>query len=135
MSGFDYYGAGAEEMTAEQLNALDEVHGKMTHDIADAHLTGNKFRAEQVAGYRRTVSEGLSGGDPAVEPAAADLYGYDRNDREDLEDRRRELTHELHEAVANKDSSRAERLDRERNEYTDELYGNGDIVGAGGRSL
>ena len=39
MSGFDYYGGGAKEMTTEQLNALDEVHGKMTHDIADAHLT------------------------------------------------------------------------------------------------
>ena len=135
MSGMDYYDDGAEEMTAEQLNALDQLHGKMAHDIAEAHLTNDKSRAESLAGYRRMVSDGLSGGEPAEEPAAADHYGYGRGDRDALEDRRTELTRELHDAVANKDSCRAGRLDRDRNELTEELYGNGEIVGAGGRSL
>ena len=135
MSGMDYYNDGAEELSAEQRNALDQLHSKIAHDIAEAHLTNDKPRAEQLAGYRRVVSDGLSGSKPAVEPAAVDLYGYGRDEREALEDRRTELTRELHDAVANKDSYRAERLDRERNELTEDLYGNGAVVGADGRSL
>jgi hypothetical protein len=87
------------------------------------------------------VSDGLS-----AEPFAAEAPGdsrenaaalVEREEREALEDRREELTRELHDAVAQKDSyrARAGRLDRERGDLTEELYGNGDIVGAGGRSL
>lgn len=135
MSDLDYHDGGAGDLTADQRDALNQLHARITHDIAEAHLTGDKARVEQVVDYRRTVSEGLSGGDLAGEPAVADLHGYERADREDLEDRRAELTRELHEAVAQKDSYRAGRLDRERGDLTEELYGNGEIVGAGGRSL
>lgn len=135
MSELDYHDGGGGDLTADQRDALNQLHARITHDIAEAHLTGDKARVEQVVDYRRTVSEGLSGGDLAGEPAVADLHGYERADREDLEDRRAELTRELHEAVAQKDSYRAGRLDRERGDLTEELYGNGEIVGAGGRSL
>jgi hypothetical protein len=142
MSGRDDYeddDNGGEELTADQRDALDQLHARMTHEIAEAHLTGDKDQAEETAGYRRMVSDGLS-----VEPFVAEAPRdsgenaaalVERADREDLEDRRAELTRELHEAVANKDSRRAGRLDRERGDLTEELYGNGDIVGAGGRSL
>ena len=135
MSGLHYYDDDGDKLSAEQLDALDQLHGRMAHDIAEAHLTGDKSRAELLAGYRHLVSDGLSGDDQAMEPAAADIHGYGRDEREALEDRREELTRELHEAVANKESYRAERLDRERNELTEDLYGNGEIVGAAGRSL
>ena len=145
MSELDYHDGGAGDLTADQRDALNQLHARITHDIAEAHLTGDKARVEQVVEYRRVVSDRLSGGvsagDAASDSAAADLHDYDRadhndrNDREDLEDRRAELTRDLHEAVANKDSRRAGRLDRERGDLTEELYGNGDIVGAGGRSL
>ena len=135
MSGIDPYDDEAPELTADQRDALDQLHGWMAHQIAEAHLTNDKPRAETLAGHRSTVSEGLSGGGPVAEVTDADYYGYGPDDREALADRRAALTRELHEAVAQKDSYRAGRLDRERSELTGELYGNGAIVGAGGRAL
>ncbi len=131
MNGMDHYEDGTEDLTAEQRGALDQLHGWMAHQIAEAHLTNDKPLAEELADYRRLVSAGLS----AEPSAAADSAPAERDGREALEDRREALTRELHEAVSNKDSYRAGRLDRERNELTEDLYGNGDIVGAGSRSL
>lgn len=131
MNGIDFYDDGAKDLTADQRDALGQLHGRIAHDIAEAHLTGDKARADEMAGYRRMVSDGLSA-DPFV---AADPAPLERDERDALEDRREELTRELHEAVASKDSYRAGRLDRERTELTEGLYGNGEIVGTGGRSL
>lgn len=131
MSGLDNYDDGVGNLNGDQRDALDQLHGWMAHRIAEAHLTGDKTAAESLANHRRAVSDGLRAETfTAVEPAP-----LQRDDRETLEDRREELTRELHDAVANKDSYRAERLDRERGELTEGLYGNGEIVGAGGRSL
>lgn len=131
MSGLDYYDDWVEELTVDQRDALGQLHGKIAHDIAEAHLTGDKTRAEKLAGDRHTVSNGLSEESFWAEAPAP----VERDERDGLEDRREELTRELHDAVANKDSYRAGRLDRERTELTEELYGNGVIVGADGRSL
>lgn len=131
MSGMDYHDDGLKDLDADQRDALDQLHGWMTHRIAEAHLTGDKDAADTLSGHRRMVSDGLSDGTFA----ARDPLPVERGERNVLEDRREELTRELHDAVANKDSYRAERLDRERNELTGDLYGNGEIVGAGGRSL
>lgn len=131
MSGLDNYDIGAETLNADQQDALDQLHGWMAHQIADAHLTGDKDSADSMAAQRREISDEMAPASfAAVEPAP-----LQRDDRETLEDQRAALTRELHEAVANKDSFRAERLDRERGELTEGLYGNGEIVGAGGRSL
>ena len=129
MSRMDYGGDGDGEMSAEQRNALDQLHGWITHGIAEAHLTGDRVRLEQLTGQRGMISNGLSA-EPALAPAP-----LGRDERDLVENRRVELTRELHDAVAQKDSYRAGRLDRERNELTEGLYGNGEIVGASGRSL
>lgn len=130
MSGIDDYRDRFKDLTDEQRDALDQLHNRMTRDITEAHATGDKPRAEQLLGYRRMVSSGLSG-DSGQDPG----YDEDQGERDALEERRAALTRELHEAVAGKDSLRAARLDRERNELTGDLYGNGDVVGRGGRSL
>lgn len=131
MSGMDYFDGGVGALDDDQRDALDQLHGWISHRIAEAHLTGDKDVADTLVSHRSTISNGLSDRDFAVQ----DPLPVERDEREALEDRREELTRELHEAVANKESYRAERLDRERNELTEDLYGNGEIVGAAGRSL
>lgn len=123
-----------DALNEEQLDALDQLHGWMSHRIAEAHLLGEREDAESLAGLRRSISDTLS-----AEPRGPDGPAEEEADRDDgrdaLEERREELTRALHEAVANKDSHKAARLDRERSELTGELYGNGSVVGASGRSL
>lgn len=131
MSGMDYFDGGVGDLDDDQRDALDQLHGWISHRIAEAHLTGDKDAADTLVSHRSTISNGLS--DRAF--AMQDPLPVERDEREALSDRREELTRELHDAVANKDSYRAERLDRERNELTEDLYGNGEIVGAAGRSL
>lgn len=135
MNDFDPYDDDAPILTADQTDALDQLHGWITHEIAESHLTNDKERSEKLFGQRRSVSAGMSAAGPEGEVADAGYFGYSPDDREVLADRRAALTRELHEAVAQKDSYRAGRLDRERNELTEDLYGNGAIVGAGGRAL
>jgi hypothetical protein len=130
MSGTYDEGADFGELSGEQRDALGQLHGRMTRDIAEAHATGDKPRAERLLGHRRMVSGGLWG-DAGEDSGHEQDYG----ERHALEERRAALTRELHEAVAGKDSLRAARLDRERNELTGDFYGNGDVVGRGGRSL
>ena len=130
MSGMDDEDEDLRKLDGERREALGQLHDRMTQDIAEAHAAGDKVRAEQLVGYRQMVSGGLageSGQGPGHEP--------EPGERDALEARRAALTRELHEAVARKDSFQAGRLDRERNELTEGLYGNGEIVGAGGRSL
>ena len=131
MSGMDDEDEDFRELDGERREALGQLHDRMTQDIAEAHAAGDRPRAEQLLGYRQMVSGGLAGGGPLEEP----FGGPGREERDALEARRAALTRELHEAVARKDSFQAGRLDRERNELTEGLYGNGEIVGAGGRSL
>lgn len=130
MNGTYDEGADFGELTGEQSDALGQLHGRMTRDIAEAHATGDKNRAERLLGHRRALSGGLWGG-----AGRASGNEQDYGERDALEERRAALTRELHEAVAGKDSLRAARLDRERNQLTGDLYGNGDVVGRGGRSL
>lgn len=120
-----------EQLTDEQRDALDQLHGWMSHRIAEAHVAGDRAEAEYHADWRQEVS-GMLSQQTTVGGIANDAG---QNERELMEERRQELTRELHDAVAWKDGQRAARLDRERNELTDELYGNGAVVGAGGRSL
>jgi hypothetical protein len=125
---------GVEDLNEDQRDALDQLHGWMSHRIAEAHLLGDREDAESLAGLRRTISDSLS-----AEPRAASRPAAEEADADDgrdaLEERREDLTRALHEAVANKDSQKAARLDRERGELTGELYGNGAVVGTSGRSL
>lgn len=118
-------------LTDEQRDALGQLHGWMARRIAEAHASGDRAEAEYHAGWRGEVS-GMLAGEAARMGTDRELA---RDERELLQEEREALTRELHDAVAGKDSQRAARLDRERNQLTDELYGNGAVVGAGGRSL
>lgn len=87
---------------------------------------------EQLANHPKIMRFMASTGRKMLE--ASVHLGHGSEERQGLEERRDALTAQIHDARDAGDSQLAAKLDRERNKLTTDVYGTGDIVGAGNRS-
>lgn len=102
-------------------------------DGLDKFLTETVIAGVRLGDHPEIVRLAATVGRRMMEAQVHMEHGSD--ERKTLEEQREQLTKDMHDARAAGDNDKARRLDAERSEVTNQLYGNGAIVGEEGRTV